>query len=230
MREVAFLLDVDNTLLDNDTAQADYIAEIRRRASPEAANYYWEVFKQLTRELGYADYLGALQRYRLDHMHDPRLLHISCYLLDYPFADRLYDGTLATITYLQSLGQTIILTDGDVVFQPRKIMRSGLYQAVARRIMIFVHKEEELEQVERRYPARHYVMVDDKLRLLAAIKAYWQDRVTTIFVRQGHYAADPQVLATYPAADISVRHIGQLQNYSLETLVSAGHSIDKGGA
>ena len=223
-REVVFLLDVDNTLIDNDTAQTDYIAEIRRQVSPEAACRYWEIFKQLAQELGYADYLGALQRYRLDHLYDHRLLHISSYLLDYPFADRLYDGALELITHWQSLGQVAILTDGDVVFQPMKIIRSGLYAAASGHVMVFIHKEKELKQVEQHYPARHYVMVDDKLRLLASIKAHWKNRVTTVFARQGHYAAEPQALAMYPPADISVGHINELLDYSLEALVGAGRN------
>ena len=227
MHEVVFLLDVDNTLLDNDSAQTDYIAEIRKQVSPEAASRYWEIFKQLALELGYADYLGALQRYRLDHMYDHRLLHISSYLLDYPFADRLYDKALELITHWQSFGQVAILTDGDVVFQPRKIIRSGLYEAVSGEVMVFMHKERELEQIEQRYPARHYVMVDDKLRLLTAIKAHWQDRVTTVFARQGHYAAEPQTLATYPPADISVGHIRELLDLPLETLVNAGKGTEE---
>ncbi len=227
MHEVVFLLDVDNTLLDNDTAQTDYIAEIRRQVSPEAAGRYWEIFKQLTLELGYADYLGALQHYRLDHMYDHRLLHISSYLLDYPFADRLYDGALELITHWRNFGQVAILTDGDVVFQPRKIIRSGLYEAVSGQVMVFMHKEKESEQVEQRYPARHYVMVDDKLRLLTTIKARWRDRVTTVFARQGHYAAEPQTLATYPSADISVGHIRELLDHPLEALVSAGQGTEE---
>ncbi len=225
VRELVLLLDVDNTLLDNDTAQTDYIAEIRRQVSPEAASRYWQIFKELTLELGYADYLGALQRYRLDHLYDHRLLHISSYLLDYPFADRLYDGALDVIDCWRNLGQVAILTDGDVIFQPRKIIRSGLYKAASGQVMVFLHKEKELKQVEQRYPARHYVMVDDKLRLLTAIKDHWQDRVTTVFVRQGHYAADPQTLATYPSADISVGHVRELLNYSREALLDAGQNM-----
>jgi len=225
VHKVAFLLDVDNTLLDNDTAQTDYITEIRRQVSPEAASRYWEIFKQLALELGYADYLGALQRYRLDHMYDNRLLHISSYLLDYPFADRLYDRVLDLITHWQRFGQVAILTDGDVVFQPRKIIRSGLYEAVSGQVMIFLHKEKELQQIEQRYPARHYVMVDDKLRLLTTVKAHWRDRVTTVFARQGRYAADPQILATYPSADISVGHVRELLGYPLEALVNAGRGM-----
>ena len=213
-----FLLDVDNTLLDNDTAQADYIAEIRRVVSPKAAQRYWEIFQDVARELGYADYLGALQRYRVEDRHDPKLLHVSSYLLDYDFTARLYPQALAVIAYLHEQGDVAIFTDGDVVFQPRKIVHAGLWDAVAGKILICIHKEQELHQVERRFPAQHYVMVDDKLRLLAAIKRHWEERVTTVFVRQGHYAADPAALADYPPADITLEQIGDLMNYDVTTM------------
>jgi hypothetical protein len=218
---VVFLLDVDNTLLDNDTAQNDYLSEIRRAVSPEASNRYWEIFQELTRELGYADYLGALQRYRLEDMHDPGLLHVSSYFLDYDFSERVYPHCFDVIRHLRSRGTAVILTDGDVVFQPRKILRAGLWAAVEGKALICIHKEQELRQVERRFPARHYVVVDDKLRILSAIKKHWHERVTTVFVRQGHYAADPDLLKTYPPADLTIEQIGDLMTLEVAALVRA---------
>jgi FMN phosphatase YigB (HAD superfamily) len=218
---ICFLLDVDNTLLDNDTAVNDYLAEIRRTVSPEASQRYWEIFQSLAKEVGYADYLGALQRYRLEDMHDPKLLHVSSYLLDYTFAERLFPDALKVIQYLSARGTVVILTDGDVVFQPRKVLRAGLWDAVAGRVLIYIHKEQELHEIEVRFPAQHYVVVDDKLRILAAVKEQWRERVTTVFVKQGHYSTDPNILAAYPPADISLEHIGDLLDYELVTLLQA---------
>ncbi len=211
---LVFLFDVDNTLLDNDTAQNDYRAEMAHQCGEEASIRYWAILQAQTKEIGYADYLGALQRYRLEAMHDPKLLHMSSFLLDYPFSQRLYPGALKVLQHVGQWGTTALLTDGDVVFQPRKVERSGLWQSVQGRVLIYIHKEVELDEVVRRYPAQHYVMVDDKLRLLTAIKAIWGSRVTTVFPRQGHYAVDSTSLAMYPPADISIAHIGDLLNYS----------------
>jgi hypothetical protein len=216
---VVFLLDVDNTLLDNDTAQDDYLAEIRRTVSSDASRRYWEIFQNLAKELGYADYLGALEQYRLEDMHDPKLLQVSFYLLDYEFAERLYPHALDVIRYLSALGTVVILTDGDVVFQPRKISRAGLWEAVGGKVLIYIHKEQELPEIERRFPARHYVIVDDKLRILTAIKQQWGTHVTTIFVKQGHYATDPNILAAYPPADISLKQIRDLLHYEMDTFL-----------
>jgi FMN phosphatase YigB (HAD superfamily) len=224
LREIVFLLDVDNTLLDNDTAVKDYLTEIRRTVSPEASQRYWEIFQNLAKEIGYADYLGALQRYRLEDMHDPKLLHMSSYLLDYNFADRLFPHALKVIQYLMTHGTVVILTDGDVVFQPRKILRAGLWDAVAGRVLVYIHKEQELHEVEQRFPAQHYVIVDDKLRILAAVKGQWRERVTTVFVDQGHYATDPNILAAYPHADVTLKDIGNLLDYEVDTLVEAANT------
>ncbi len=220
-RKTVFLLDVDNTLLDNDTAVKDYLTEIRRTVSPEASQRYWEIFQSLAKEVGYADYLGALQRYRLEDMHDPKLLHVSSYLLDYEFANRLFPQALEVIQYLSVRGMVVILTDGDVVFQPRKIVRAGLWDAVAGRVLIYIHKEQELDEIEQRFPARHYVVVDDKLRILAAIKEQLKERVTTILVKQGHYASDPNIIAANHQADITLKHIGELLGYEVDTLIRA---------
>lgn len=218
---IVFLLDVDNTLLDNDTAQADYIAAIRRVVSPDAAQRYWEIFHEITQELGYADYLGALQRYRMEDLHDPRLLRVGLYLLDYDFASRIYPRAMEVIRRLQAEGTVVILTDGDVVFQPRKIVRSGLWDAVEGRVWVSIHKEQELHQVERRFPAKHYVMVDDKLSILTAVKRHWRRRVTTVFVRQGHYASDPAMLANNPPADMELHQIGDMLDYSVHRFQAA---------
>jgi len=204
------LLDVDNTLLDNDRVTADLKRFLEREVGPERTRRYWELFEQLRRELGYADYLGALQRYRDEYPRDPHVLHLSPYLIDYPFANRLYPESLDVIERLKELGQVAILSDGDVVFQPRKVDRAGLTSAVDDNVLIYVHKERELEDVAARFPAEHYVVIDDKLRILAAIKNVWGDRVTTVFPRQGHYAFDPAILAAEPAADISVDRIGDI--------------------
>jgi FMN phosphatase YigB (HAD superfamily) len=174
--------------------------------------------------LGYADYLGALQRYRLGANNDPRLLKMSCFLVDYPFADRVYPGSHEVIEHFGKLGPTVILSDGDVVFQPRKIQRSGLWDAVGGRVLIYIHKEIMLDDVAQRYPARHYVMVDDKLRILAEMKTVWGNRLTTIFPRQGHYALDPYNIDKYPAADLTVERIGDLVDCDLSTLLGKADS------
>jgi len=224
--EVVFLLDCDNTLLDNDRVQDDLRAHLEREFGPENRDRYWRIFEDLRTELGYADYLGALQRYRLGAMNDPRLLQMSSFLVDYPFADRLYDGSFHVIEHLNRLGATVILSDGDVVFQPRKIQRSGLWEAVEGRVLIYIHKEQMLDDVEQRYPARHYVMVDDKLRILAAMKKIWAERLTTVFPRQGHYALDLKNILAYPSADLTVERIGDLTECDLPALL---HDARGGG-
>jgi FMN phosphatase YigB (HAD superfamily) len=216
MRSCVFLLDVDNTLLDNDRIAQDLKDHLERSFSIEACARYWTIFEDLRRELGYADFLGALQRYRLEHQHEPRLLRMSSFLIDYPFADRLYPRALEVITHLESMGTVVILSDGDAVFQPRKVERSGLWAAVKERVLIYIHKEQMLEDVEEHYPADHYVFVDDKIRLLTAVKQIWGSRVTTIFVRQGHYAHDPAAVNAYPPADKTVARIADLLEYKVE--------------
>ena len=208
--DIVFLLDVDNTLLDNDRVQADLREHLEREFGAENRDRYWEIFEALRGELGYADYLGALQRYRLSAMTEPRLLRMSGFLVDYPFAQCLYPNALDVIAHLRATGPTVILSDGDAVFQPRKVQRSGLWDAVDGRVLIYIHKEQMLADVERRFPARHYVMVDDKLRILAAMKQVWRQRLTTVFPRQGHYALDPHTVSTYPPADLQIECIGEL--------------------
>jgi FMN phosphatase YigB (HAD superfamily) len=208
---VVFLLDVDNTLLDNDRIVADLSEHLLTEFGAESRARYWAVFEALRAELGYADYLGALQRYRIEAPQDSVLLRMSSFLLDYPFAERVYPGAIQSLGQLGRFGPTAILSDGDVVFQPRKVQRSGLWDAVAGRVMIFIHKEQMLAEVERLYPARHYVMVDDKVRLLALMKNSWRERLTTVFPRQGHYA-DAATVAAWPAPDFTIERIGELAN------------------
>ena len=207
---IVFLFDVDNTLLDNDRVTDDLHRHLSRHFGEQRTQRYWEIFEQLRRELGYADYLGALQRYRAENQHEAGILQLSSFLVDYPFANRLYPQSLDAIDHLKQWGPAVILSDGDVVFQPRKVERSGLWDAVDGNVLIYIHKEQELHDVERRYPARHYVMVDDKLRILAAMKKTWGSRLTTVFPRQGHYAHDPEIVKAYPAADITIERIGDL--------------------
>lgn len=216
---VCFLFDVDNTLLDNDAVERDYRDHLTREAGPDAAERLWGIFEQLRGELGYADYLGALQRYRQDHLHDPRLLCLGGFLLDYPFSQRLYPHALDVLARYASLGPTAVLSDGDVVFQPRKIDRSGIRAAVGGRVLVYIHKEAELGDVERFYPADRYALVDDKLRILAAVKQIWGPRVTTVFVRQGHYAHDPALLAQYPPADVTLDAVGDLLTFDPAALL-----------
>jgi FMN phosphatase YigB (HAD superfamily) len=205
-----FLFDVDNTLLDNDRVIADLQKHLEKEVGSRGARQYWRFFEELRGELGYADYLGALQRCRAAFPHGLRLLTVSRFLINYPFATRLFPNALDVLARCRQWGRVALLSDGDVVFQPRKIDCSGLWEAVGGRVMIYVHKELELAEVARLHPARHYWMMDDKLRILAAIKKAWRERVTTVFVRQGHYATDPKLTAGYPAADLTIDKIGDL--------------------
>jgi FMN phosphatase YigB (HAD superfamily) len=215
-----FLFDVDNTLLDNDRVAEDLKRYLTNQVGETSEQRYWEIFEQLRTELGYADYLGALQRYRVERPRDPKLLAVSHFMIDYPFANRLFPESLDAVEYARRLGRAVILSDGDVVFQPRKVDRSGLYEVFAGHVLIYIHKELELDDVEAKYPASHYVMVDDKVRILGAIKEHWGARVTTVFPRQGHYALDAALLAEYPKPDITIERIGELQKYSLEAIVA----------
>jgi polyphosphate glucokinase len=224
---VVFLLDVDNTLLDNDRVIADLRRHLTQAFGTESQERYWTIFEERRTQLGYTDYLGALQRYRDENPRDPHFLQISSYLVDYPFANRLYPGSLDVIEHLGAWGPTVILSDGDVIFQPRKVERSGLAEAVEGRVLIYIHKEQQLDDVEKHFPARRYVLVDDKLRLLTAIKEVWGSRLTTVFPRQGHYAHDPKVLAMYPPADITIEHIADLLRYDLPALLAAGQPHDR---
>jgi FMN phosphatase YigB (HAD superfamily) len=218
MADTVFLFDVDNTLLDNDGVQADLGAHLAEHYGEQTRDRFWAIFEDLRSELGYADYLGALERYRLEAMHNPTFLRMANWLVDYPFHDRLYPHAIAVVKKAQLAGTTVILSDGDAVFQPRKVERSGLWPVFDNKVLIYVHKELELADVENHYPARHYVMIDDKLRILDAIKRVWGDRVTTVFPRQGHYATDRAVLAEFPPADITIDRIGDLLEHDLVAL------------
>lgn len=225
--EIVFLFDVDNTLLNNDRVAEDLKQHLTSKVGGASSRRYWEIFEQLRSELGYADYLGALQRYRIENPRNPELLEVSHFMINYPFANRLYPESLAAVEYAQQLGRAVLLSDGDVVFQPLKVDRSGLGEAFAGRVLIYIHKELELDDVEAKYPAKHYVMVDDKVRILAAIKQNWGARVTTIFPRQGHYALDKALVAQYPPPDITLESIGELQKYSLDQILSAAKRTAK---
>ncbi len=219
--KTVLLFDVDNTLLDHDRVTADLRRHLEMEVGAEQAKHYWGSFEAIRNELGYADYLGALQRYRLEYPHDPHLLAVSYYLMRYPFANRLFPNSIDVVERAKQMGTSVILTDGDVVFQPHKVWGSGLYEVFEGRVLIYIHKELELAHVEREYPAERYVVVDDKLRILDAIKKIWGPRVTTVFVKQGHYAYDGKANARYPAADVSLGRIGDLLDYSLDALTGA---------
>lgn len=225
---VVFLFDVDNTLLDNDRVTGDLRRYLEREVGRERSDRYWAIFEGLRAELGYADYLGALQRYRVECPYDSHLLAVSTYLVNYPFANRLFPNSLDVIEHCRQWGPVVILSDGDVVFQPRKVECSGLFEAVEGNILIYIHKEQELADVERRYPASHYVMVDDKLRILSAMKKIWGSRVTTVFPRQGHYALDPSETTKHPPADITVERIGDLLKFDLPALCEAANTPSPG--
>jgi|SRR5579885_2856326 len=222
---IVFLFDVDNTLLDNDGVTADLRRHLEQEVGHERQERYWALFEELRRELGYADYLGALQRYRAEYPRDPHLLTVSHYLINYPFAERLFPKAFEAIGHVQQWGQAVILSDGDVVFQPRKIEQAGLARAVDGHVLIYIHKEDELADVERRYPAEHYVLIDDKPRIIAAIKERWRDKVTAVFVRQGHYACDPS--APPPPADLTLEDIGELLQYDLSAFRGGRRRSDR---
>jgi FMN phosphatase YigB (HAD superfamily) len=215
---IVALVDADNTLLDNDGIQQDLKDHLEGAYGRASRERYWKILEDLFSELGYRDYIGALQRYRVEHPREVELLSMSSFLMDYPFADRLFPAALEVLNRLRSLCPTVILSDGDVCFQPRKIEHAGLSAAVDGRVLIYIHKEEALDDVERRYPAEHYVLVDDKLRILAAVKQFWGERVTTVFVRQGTYAHDPKVISACPPADVTIERIGDLLDCDLPRL------------
>jgi FMN phosphatase YigB (HAD superfamily) len=216
---VVFLFDVDNTLIDNDRVQTHLSEHLEQTYGAGTRDRYWKIFEELRSELGYADYLGALERYRLEDLHRPGVLRMSSWLVDYPFADRLYPRALDAVRHVQQWGTVVILSDGDAVFQPRKVERSGLWRAFDDHVLIYIHKEQELDDVRHFYPADHYVLIDDKLRILSAVKSIWGDSVTTVFPKQGHYALDSGEVAKYPRADIELANIGELLNQDLSSFL-----------
>ena len=207
---IVFLLDVDNTLLDNDRFGADLGLRLEQAFGTAERERYWRIFADRREQLGLADYLGSLQLFRSGLDDDPKLLRMSDFLLDYPFDSLVYPDALAAIAHLASFASPVVLSDGDVVFQPRKIQRSGIWDAVAGQVLIYLHKERVLDHVQLRYPAAHYVMVDDKPNLLAAMKTVLGDELTTVFVRQGHYALAPGAATHYPPPDRVIEKIGDL--------------------
>ena len=217
---IVFLVDVDDTLLDNDRIQVDFKRHIEHEFGARCRDQFWTIQEELFNQLGYRDYLGALQRFRIEHPYEPHLVTAANYLVDYPFANRLYPGALDVLERFRQWGRTVILTDGDMVFQPRKVQRSGIFEAVEGHVLIYIHKEEALKDIEHRYPAEHYVLVDDKLRILTSVKQAWADRVTTVFPRQGEFALNPTALASYPPADISVERIADLLSFDLPDFLS----------
>lgn len=219
MPNLVFLFDVDNTLLDNDHVTADLKRHLEQQVGPDRQQRYWDFFEQLRTELGYADYLGALQRYRLEYPRDPSLLTVSHFLINYPFATRLYPDSLDAVEHVKQWGKAVVLSDGDVVFQPLKVERSGIAES-ADGVLIYIHKEKELDDVERRFPADHYVLIDDKIRILTAVKKIWGAKVTTVFPRQGHYALDPKIISAYPPADITIDRIGELLKCGLDAFLT----------
>jgi FMN phosphatase YigB (HAD superfamily) len=229
-KKLVFLFDVDNTLLDNDRVAADLKRYLEREVGHERQQRYWTLFEQLRSELGYADYLGALQHYRAIYPSDPHLLAVSQFLIDYPFANRLYPNSLDAVEHVKQFGKPVVLSDGDVVFQPRKIRRAGLFDAFDGAILIYVHKEYELDDVLERYPADHYVLIDDKIRILTAVKKAWGDRVTTVFPRQGHYALDEQIVSCFPSADVTIERIGDLVDRDFRFLDGESNQAGAGTA
>jgi FMN phosphatase YigB (HAD superfamily) len=234
MREATFrgaphtivsLVDIDNTLLDNDRIQQDIQDHLERELGAETRDQYWTIQEQLFETLGYRDYLGAVQRFRVAQPYDIRLLSIGAYLMDYPFSERLYARALDVLRHLSTWGPTVILSDGDAVFQPRKAQAAGITAAADGRVLIYIHKEDALEDVARRYPADHYILVDDKLHILSAVKRAWGKRVTTVFPRQGKFAQDAGIIASNPPADLAVERVGDLLDYDLPALLACHQSI-----
>jgi FMN phosphatase YigB (HAD superfamily) len=224
---IVFLVDVDDTLLDNDRIKADLKKHIEREFGPECRDRFWAIHQQIFEEVGYYDYFGAFQRFRIEHPYDPHLVTAANFLVDYPFANRLYPGSLDVLERLRGWGPTVIVTDGDMVFQPRKIQRSGIFETVEGHVLIYIHKEKALADIARRYPAEHYVMVDDKLRILTAFKQAWGDRVTTVFPRQGEFALDPATRVKYPPADVTVERISDLLEYNFSNLRTGPRAVAK---
>jgi FMN phosphatase YigB (HAD superfamily) len=218
--QTVYLFDVDNTLVDNDRIQADMASHLERAIGPERNRQYWALFEELRTQLGYADYLGALQRYRIEYPRDFHILAVSDFLINYPFANRLYPNSLDAVERCRQFGDAAIVSDGDVVFQPLKVRRSGLHEAFDGNVLIYIHKELELDDIAVRYPAAHYVFIDDKVRILSAVKQVWGARVTTVFPRQGHYALDQDEVAKYPTPDVTIERIGALIDYDLKTIAS----------
>ena len=221
MKKTVFLFDVDNVLIEHDSVKENYREFLENKIGTKSSERYWEIYENLRDELGYADYLGALQKFRVEYIHDTNLPAVSEYFVNYPFENHLFPNALEVLKYCKQFGETVILTDGDIIFQPIKIRRSGLLEAVGENVLIYIDKKKELAEVEKHYPAEHYVLVDDKVQILSAVKKIWGERVTTVFPKQGHYACDEKEIAKYPKPDITIEKIGDLMNFNLEELLNA---------
>ncbi len=217
--EIVFLFDVDDTLLDNDAMKADLGQHVLDIFGQAGAKRFWTIYEEQRVKHGYADFLGTLERFRLEHLGQPRAMLLANWLMAYPFAERLYPEALPAVRHVAQWGLPVILTDGDGVFQAYKLVRAGLWDAFEGHVLDYVHKEQELDAVMRAYPARHYVVIDDKPSILSAIKKAWGQRVTTIFVRQGHYALDPKAAAILPHPDMTLENIGALKKQEFSALL-----------
>lgn len=219
--DIVFLLDVDNTLFDNDRFSHDLDARLLRDFGADGRKRYRQHYQALRDAVGYADYLGAVQRLRADFDDDPDLLQLAAFILDYPFAEGLYPGALDAVAHLHLHGMPAILSDGDIVLQPRKIQRSGLWQAVAGQVAITLHKQHETQDVQQRWPAGHYVMIEDKPLLLAQMKKLMGAQLTTVFIQQGHYAVEQGLSPGDPAADIVLARISDLRSLTARDFIAA---------
>ncbi len=215
-RPAVFLLDCDNTLLDNDALKADLDVRLRAFLGESLVERFWVVYEGVRGLRGTVDFPLTFERFREDLPDGATLERVRSIIMDYPFAEHVYPATLSTLRYLRRIGLPAIVSDGDSVYQPRKIERSKLADAVEGRVLVYVHKEEHLDEILARWPSDLYVMVDDKARILSATKERFPDRFVTVHVRQGHYGTDPERFAVPP--DVSIEHIGDLRDISLATL------------
>jgi FMN phosphatase YigB (HAD superfamily) len=214
------LLDVDNTLLDNDRFAVDLSAYLLKQFGADGRDRYWRLFAQRRDDLGYADYLGAVQAFRGGYDDDRDRLGLSAFVLDYPFAERLYPRALEVLAHLRACAPTVIFTEGDLVFQPRKLRSAGIWDAAGGQAIVCLHKTFALTLLHRRYPAAHYFMIDDKPALLAAMKRLLGTALTTVLVHQGQYAREssagfqerrvPPLPSTRPRPDLEIERIADL--------------------
>jgi len=217
---VFFLVDVDNTLFDNDRFAVELSAHLEKSFNVAERERYWSLHKKRWAEFGISDYLGTMQQFRQGLQNDPSLLQMSSFLLDFPFGDLLYPHALEVVKHMRSLGPASALSDGDMVFQPRKLQHSGIFDAFHGNALIYEHKQHELDLLQQRFPAQRYVMIDDKPNILADMKKVLGDRLTTVFVRQGRYAADasPELRS---APDMKIDAIADLLRYTREDFALA---------
>jgi FMN phosphatase YigB (HAD superfamily) len=216
MATLVFLIDVDNTLLDNDKVKKDFDAHLQAELGPELTQRFWELYEQVRQEKSVIDIPESLRRLRqetpLSKMDEQTYDHVVSIFENYPFFQALYPHALETLAYLSTLGTTVIVSDGDCFFQAEKIYHSNLADAVEGRVLIYTHKQEHLDEIMQCYPADHYAMIDDKPQILADAKALLGSKLTTVFVKQGKYATDK--LPENFTPDIEVSHIGDLRKYT----------------